>query len=287
LRHGRPIPGTPYAHWISAGEQIHDAFVSLLRQRRAAPKADVLSALLNAREETTGEPIQEEDLVGEVLGLYGAGYETTAYTLAFTLILLATHPKEARSVRDELEGVLGGRAATFDDLPRLPLLNAAILESQRILTVVPISLPRVAAHPTCLAGVTLPAGTLATGALLASHHDPDVFPEPRRFRPSRWDTLDPAHLTYQYLPYGAGPRRCLGAAFADLQLRVTLSVLLQRFAFETAPRRNRIDVKTVQVTMGTRGPALLAAVDAKRGRANEVAISGNIRRLVDFGPVAK
>lgn len=282
LRRGRPIPGTPYARWIAAGEQIHGAFVELLRQRRAAPGADVLSALLNATDETTGQPVPEHDLVGEVLGLYGAGYETTAYTLAWTLILLATHPREASAVREELQAVLGGRAATLDDMPRLPLLNAAIQESQRVLTVVPISLPRVAAQSTSLLGISLPAGTLAAGALLASHHNPDVFREPHRYRPSRWETLDPAHLPYDYLPYGVGARRCLGAAFADLQLRVTLSVLLQRFAFEVEPTKNRFDYKTVQVTMGTRGPAYLIAREATRGVPRVSGVRGNLRELVDF-----
>lgn len=270
---------TPYVKWLDAGEGVCKALVPLIASKRAKPSSDALGALVRSVAEDTGRPLDDEQLMGELTAFFAAGYETTARTLGWTLWLLGHHPDIARSVAAEVADVCGQREPTLQHVARMQRLNDVVQEAQRVLTVVPTSLPRANVKEATLGGITLPPGTNVMVPFVAMHHDPAVFPNPGRFDPSRWPGLRERGdaLTYQFMPFGAGPRRCLGGVFADHQLRCTLAALLQRYSF--IPRPEPVDYRVTTATMGPRGPLRMRVEAPDRWRATPPA-SGTITRLL-------
>ncbi len=152
-----------------------------------------------------GEEMSDTDLRDQLMTLLLAGHETTATALAWTFDLLLRHPRELERLRDSLE-------AGEDDY-----LRATISESLRLRPVVPLAGRRLAKELEA-DGLTLPAGTDVTPAIWLAHTRADVYPEPFAFRPERF--LDEAPDTYAWIPFGGGIRRCLGAAFAEFEMRI-------------------------------------------------------------------
>jgi cytochrome P450 len=211
--------------------------------------------------------------------MFIAGHETTAFTLAWTLLLLAQHPRVLDALGAEVTGVLGDRAPETADAARMPLLDRVLKESQRLFPATPFVFIRRATAGFELGGHALPEGASIILSPLVTHRLPDVFPEPLRFLPERWER--PAPSSFQYLPFGAGPRLCIGAGFANQALRLVLPMLLQRFRFELDPRAD-VSTKVRGITMGpARGVAMTAlARDAKVTPVRR--LRGNLDRLVSF-----
>jgi cytochrome P450 len=206
-----------------------------------------------------------------------AGHETTAMTLCWTMLLLASHPEIQYAVADEVRAALRGAPPTIDDLERMPLLNHVVDESMRLLPATPMLFFRRCVEPFELAGRRMPVGSTVLLSPLLTHRDPELYPEPQRFRPQRWDSLRPS--TYQYLPFGAGPRRCVGAGFAGQAIRLTLAVLLQRVRL-SMPGAMRVDHKVIGIVMGPR--QLTLRVDpADASIAPPQPLSGSVRELLD------
>jgi cytochrome P450 len=177
-------------------------------------------------------------------------------------------------VIDELDAVLGGTPPTMDQLKKLPLLEACVKESMRILPPVPFTI-RVAMRRAIVGGVQVKSGDRVVCSHYMTHHLPELYPDPERFDPSRWFTIRPD--SYEYMPFSAGPRMCLGYTFAMTAIMISLAMILQRFRF-TVARGSRID-RRVRVTMGSRHglPLLLHAADRGFQRSE---VRGNIHEMV-------
>jgi len=188
------------------------------RDRRLAERADVLSMLLAARTDA-GEPLTDEEVRDELLTLVLAGFETTANSLAWTWERLlrtpAAHERLLHAVRS------GDRAGDH--------VEATITEGMRCRPVIPIVGRRVAV-PWRLGDYVLPAGTAISVSILLLHHREDLYPNPFVFRPERW--LDRKPGTYEWIPFGGGTRRCLGATLAMAEQRVVLCAMAQRLDLE-------------------------------------------------------
>jgi cytochrome P450 family 135 len=186
-----------------------DALLSeQIRERRAAPGDDVLSLLLAARHED-GSAMSDRELRDELVTLLVAGHETTATALSWTAERLVRMPGGWQALQD------GGEEYA----------EAAGREALRLRPVVPIVLRRLQA-PMTIAGLDLPRGTLVAPSIYLVHRRPDVYPDPARFRPERFLAADgerPQGGTYTWIPFGGGVRRCIGAAFALMELRVVLA----------------------------------------------------------------
>lgn len=278
---GRPMFGTPYARWVHIAESAESTLRALVQKRRArGGTGDMLGALLASPED--GEPgLSDDEAVGELMGLYAAGYETTARTLAWTLLMLACHPAAARAAQEEAAALLGGDMPTLAQSKQLPLLDAIVRETQRVLPAVPSSIPRVAARDVEVDGYHIPAGSGLVCSITAAHHDERFFPDAYAFLPERWEALrrSPGALTYRFMPFGAGPRRCLGGALADYQLRASVAWLLQRYSFRVPPKA-RVDYRIRQVVLEPRGPLNLI-LGPPSGWADEALIpEGSVRHLV-------
>lgn len=273
------LPGTPFRRTRRYTDLVVDQLDELIRQRRAEPPAaDALSQLVH---DDSADALTGDELIAAASAFFVAGHETTAKTLMWTLLLLDQHPRALDAVRDELATVLGGRAPTPDDLPRLVQLDRVVRESMRILTAVPVLFFRVPDREVEIDGHRIPPRANLVISPLMEHRDPGLFPEPQRFRPERWASAEPG--PFAYLPFGAGPRICIGAAFASQSIRLMLAMILQRFRLHGIDG-SRIDrlVRT-NILMARRGLPMEIAVADDRPLPPP-RITGSITDLVDLGP---
>jgi cytochrome P450 len=224
------LPGLPYRRLLDFAGQADRDLRALVASKRASGADDgsVLSSLIRARYEDGGA-LDDDELLGHIGVIYVAGHETSATALTWTLFLLAQHPRAAAELHDELSGVLSGAAPSVEDLARLPLLERVVKESMRVLPPVPWN-ARVTSRPFELGGHLLPAGTEVWMSLYHTHREPAIFERPQRFEPRRWERIDPS--VYAYSPFSAGPRMCIGATFAMMEIRLILATLLQRVRLE-------------------------------------------------------
>jgi cytochrome P450 len=165
----------------------------------------------------------------EVMTLLLAGHETTANALTWAFVLLAAHPDVEERLCAELDAVLGGRAPALADLPRLPYTAAVMQEALRLYPPV-WKAERQAIADDVVAGYRVPAGTLIGVTTHTLHRNPRYWPEPERFDPGRFlGERSEGRPRCAYLPFGAGPRVCIGAAFAQMEGTIILAMIAQRF----------------------------------------------------------
>ncbi|MBX3082164.1 MAG: cytochrome P450 [Anaerolineae bacterium] len=272
------LPGTPYRRFTRLSTELDSAMRAILDRKRASgvDEGDVLSMLIQSRDEN-GEQMTEDELVGQANILFFAGHETTANTLTWTIFLLACHPEIYTKVLEELDTKLGGATPTIDQLASLELLDRVIKESMRILPPVPFLL-RVAMEDTDLGGYRIGRGSEVIYSPFITHHSPDLYPEPERFNPDRWLTIDPS--PYAYIPFGAGLRMCIGAPFALMEAKLVLAMMLQRYRLTLAD--TKVD-REVMITMSPKGGMrVLVQPQDKRPIDAPPAIQGTIRELVEL-----
>jgi cytochrome P450 len=242
------LPGLPYRQFLDLTRAIDRETCAILDAKRKRPLGgDMLSLLLAARDEG-GAALDEDELVGHTGVIFAAGHETSTNALAWTWLLLSQHPQVLRDLEDEIDATLRGAPPSVDDLARLPLLDAVVKESMRVLPPVPIH-PRVVAEDHVLGGYTFPAGSEIFLSIFHMHRDPFIFPDPRAFTPRRWETAKPT--VFEYNPFSAGPRMCIGASFATMEIKIVLATMLQRFRLEF-PDGERVEPR-VAITMAPRG----------------------------------
>ncbi|HLT34797.1 MAG TPA: cytochrome P450 [Enhygromyxa sp.] len=271
------LPGTPYTRFIHACERLGARIEQLIAERRRAGlAADVLSALIGALE---ADPDRSDDeLIGQTALLLVAGHETTAHTLAWTLFLLSQHPDVQVALTEEIDAAGLGERPELDAIMGLPLLGRVLAESMRLLPTVPLLFFRRSTEPFSLGDHQLPVGATVILSPLITHRDPDCFPHPRRFDPDRWRELSPT--PYQYLPFGAGPRMCVGATFGGLALRLMLCLVLRRWLVSVTDDA-RVSYKTAGVTMGPKRGLRLRLL-ARDRLPSRVEVRGNIHQLVEL-----
>ncbi|MFT3866601.1 MAG: cytochrome P450 [Solirubrobacterales bacterium] len=218
----------PFASVRARLEQVDEALFAEIAEHRLRPdleeRDDILAMLMTARfEDVTA--MDDKELRDQLMTLLLAGHETTATALAWTFDLLLRHPEALARLRGSLEN---GEEA---------YLKATIAESLRLRPVVPLAGRRLA-EDLVTDDLELPAGTDVTAAIWLTHTDPDLYPEPLAFRPERF--LEAAPETYAWIPFGGGIRRCLGAAFAEFEMRIVLREVLSRVSLRKAdPRPER------------------------------------------------
>ena len=270
-------PGFPLRRLLRLSDRLDANIHTMIERRRAgaADRSDVLSMLLQARDED-GASMSDAELIGQATVLFIAGHETSSNALTWTLFLLSQHPRILSDLRDELHGLLHGAAPTPAQREHLPLLDRVLKESMRLLPPASISL-RVSTAPFELGPYQLPRGTTVFFSQYVTHHMPELYPQPERFLPERWAAIDPP--VYAYLPFGGGPRMCIGASFALLEIKIALALIVQRFTLALRPGA-RID-RRLRITLAPRqGMPMIVhspdrALPVNRPR-------GNIREMVEL-----
>ncbi len=214
-------------------------------------REDILSLMMQARFEDGGE-MSDTDLRDQLMTLLLAGHETTATAIAWTFDLLLRHPAQLARLRESLE-------AGEDEY-----LRAVITESLRLRPVVPLAGRRLAADLVA-DGLTLPAGTDVTPAIWLTHTRADVYPEPFAFKPERF--LEDGPDTYAWIPFGGGIRRCIGAAFAEFEMRIVLREVLGRCELHKAsPAPEKIGRRNITLSPKDGTPVVVTARHPARER---------------------
>ncbi|MDP3767798.1 MAG: cytochrome P450, partial [Dehalococcoidia bacterium] len=205
------------------------------RRNNGADKDDLLSMLLEARDEETGEGMSDKQLRDEVFTMFTAGHETTAAALAWTWYLLSQHPEAEGRLHNELGSVLSGRTPGLDDLQRLPYTRMVIEETLRLYPPV-WSIGRMALREDTVLGYRIPAKGQVLLSSYVTHRHPEFWDEPERFDPERFAPERAASRPrYAYFPFGGGPRQCIGNEFAMMEAQLALATLAQRYRLRLVP----------------------------------------------------
>lgn len=252
-----PYPGRGKAR-ASVG-YLRASLGGLVAQRRAdgTRRGDLLDMLLDSADPETGRAMSDSEIVDNLLTFVTAGHETTALGLAWTLHLLAQHRDHEAAVLEEIAGVTGGGTLRPEHVAALPLTKAVFQEAMRLYPPAPVITRQVEA-PFTLGGVSLKEGMVLYVPIQAVHRherlweQPDVF-DPGRFAP---EAARGRHR-YAYLPFGAGPRICIGSAFATMEAVAILAVLLPALRLE--PVSAKAPEPTLKITLRPKQPLRMNA----------------------------
>ena len=229
---------TPYnLKWRRSMKRLDRIVYGMIeaRRRRGVGDDDILDRLIHALDEETGEGMDERQMRDEVVTLMLAGHETSANALAWTLYLLGMHPDVEAQLTESLTAALNGAPATAEDLPRIPYLKQVVQESMRIYPPV-WGYARRSEEQEEFDGHVLPAKAYVGVIPYALHRHPDFWPDPERFDPDRFQpNRGEGRHPYSYLPFAAGPRTCIGAGMAMLEIQLVLAQILQRFKIHIVP----------------------------------------------------
>lgn len=215
--------------------RLDDFVYELIARRRTAGQdlGDVLSMLLEAQDE--GDILSDTQVHDHVLTFVAAGHETAQNTLSWTFYLLSQYPAARHKLQEELHSVLNGRAPTIDDLPNLPFLEWTINEAWRKIPPAWV-ISRQAIDAFDLDGYHFPAGTVSILSQWVIHNLPDVWGDPETFRPERWQPEEAKKIPQgAFFPFGMGTRICIGMPFAEMETRLLLATILQRYTPELVP----------------------------------------------------
>ena len=253
---------TPTNRKFKKAKQTIDRIVQgLIKERKEhlTEKFDLLSLLLAAQDEETGEGMSDRQLQDEVITLINAGHETSATTLAWTWILLGQHPEVYEKLKAEVDQVLGGAIATPEHVSQLTYTRNVLEESMR-LRHPGFAMMRTAHHTDEIDGYKVPKGV---NCLIVNTHifkHPDFWSEPDEFIPERFSKDTTPKHKYAYFPFGAGPHVCIGKNLALMELILILASTIQRYevqlcpnqSFEIDPRFTLRPKYGVQVTLSPR-----------------------------------
>ena len=202
------------------------------RQQETSAKSDFLQMLLEARYEDTGEPMPLDLLRDELVTIFSAGHETSANGLAWTLYLLSQHPNIVQRLKEEIQQVLGNRLPSFADLKQMPYTRQVIEEGMRLYPPV-WGVGRYAKAADQWGEHHIAANTIVICQIFSLHRHPDLWQDPDTFDPDRFEVeKTKARPSTHYLPFGAGPRMCIGNHFAMMEMQLLLPLLVRHFDFE-------------------------------------------------------
>ena len=227
-----------------------DAVVArLIAERETHPGGDdLLARLIAARDGETGVAMTAREVRDQMITIFVAGHETTAAALAWIWYLLSQHPTEEAKLHAELDAVLAGRAPTYEDLERLPYARMVAEEAMRLYPPAPGTSTRVALAADEICGMKIPKGAYITVIPWVTHRHRALWDRPERFEPERFAKLAQAgRPRFAYLPFGGGPRVCIGANLALTEILLVLATLGQRYRLGLAPG-HQVELKH-QVTL--------------------------------------
>jgi cytochrome P450 len=236
IRIDNPITG--YGKRMAATRQLDMLIYTLIAQRRDDDREynDVLSMLMTAQSgEEPDTKLSEKQIHDHILTFLAAGHETTAITLVWTFYLLSQYPQVRLKLQDQISSVLAGREPTFEDLARIPYLDWVLDESMRLYPPAWLQM-RFVAKESEIDGVKLPVGTLLILSQWVMHRLPEIWQDAEVFKPERWDPANEQQIPPgAYFPFGGGPRTCIGMPLAQLEAKMILASILQRYTPQPIP----------------------------------------------------
>jgi cytochrome P450 len=265
---------TPYGQALKEGETLERCILDWAEKKRGpVDGGDLLSIVVNNPEED-GTAARDTTIAGLMPQLFGAVFETCQNALIWTLFVLVQHPRIAHDLLDELQTRLIDGPATSHNIADLPLLDAVIKESMRLLPPAPMQ-ARVAQQDTSIAGNPLPKGSRILLSAFVTNRLPGRYPEPDSFAPQRWASINPS--PFEYLVFSAGPRNCPGYWLGMAMVKVAVAAILRRHRIEFVPH-GRVDY-VARPGLRPRGK-VAAILHRQDGAFARPRIEGNIFDLI-------
>jgi cytochrome P450 len=230
------VPTPKNVRFRKAQRTIEGVVGRVVAERRANPRdeGDLLGMFMSVRDADTGETMNDRQLMDELLTMTLAGHETTANALAFTFYLLSKHPDVARKLRAEAAAVLAGRTPQLEDLSRMPFTRAVVEEALRLYPPAWV-MERQATEDDEVLGHRVPKGAIVGISPYVIHRNPRYWSNPEGFDPDRFAAPDARRPKLAYLPFGGGPRTCIGNAFAMMELQIIVPMIMQKFSLDLVP----------------------------------------------------
>jgi len=271
------VPGLPYHELLKQSEVMEGIVRGVIAHKKeeGLNGKDILSIMIQMHEEDP-ERLSENELIGHTTTMFRGGYNPNGMALYWTIFLLSQHPEALKKVLDELEQAMGENDPTPELVEKLPHLEGAIKEGMRLFPAGTWT-GRLAMHDFELDGHLLPKGTWIVMSPYVIHRTAEIFPDPYHFKPERW--LSEYHSAYEFMPFSAGPRYCIGTSLGMMQLKIALSILLRRYTFMLKPgtKVNCAGLNAIRPTS-----KLLMIVDERGELHMPARFKGNVHRIVHF-----
>jgi cytochrome P450 len=251
-----------------AGDAIIRDYIERRRRATGESEGDMLELMLETPYPDTGETMSPEQMLIESMQLLVAGNETSPTTLAWTLYLLGRHRSFIAAIREEVDDVLGDGPVTFMGLHRLHLTLRVLEEAMRLYP--PFwMIDRVALANDEVDGIRIPAGTIVVPYIYGTHHNPEVWENPDVFDPSRFEEeVRKDRHPFAHIPFGGGPRTCIGSNLAILQMLLILAILVRRYDFELTSS-DGVDIAPMMILRPKGGIEMRVRRNLERHRPTE------------------
>jgi cytochrome P450 len=245
------VSGELRRHWELRSRAFGVLDEYLQRRRKEAPGDDLLQILMDARY-SDGQGMPDELVLSESMQLLVAGHETSSNALSWLLYLLSSRPDCVDRIREEFDSVLGEKSLSFSDVPKFGFTTQVILEALRLYP--PFwMVDRMALADDRAGDVAIPRGSTVVVFIYGAHHAPQYWKDPESFDPERFTKAkEKLHIPFAHLPFGAGPRGCIGGNYAMLQILMILGVLLRKYDFRLVPGQS-IEARPMVILRPERG----------------------------------
>ncbi len=272
------LPGLPFHELMKHASGMEHVVRKVIASKRAEGLngEDILSVMLQLREQDP-ERLSEDELIGHTTTMFRGGYNPNGMALYWTIFLLSQHPEALSKALGEIHGMMGDGTPTQEQVEKMPYLEGAIKEAMRLFPAGAWT-ARVAMQDFELASHALPKGTWIVMSPYITHRLPEIFPEPYKFKPERW--LAAHHSAYEFMPFSAGPRYCIGTSLGMMQLKITLSILLRKFSFTLSPG-TKVDCVGLNSIRPKNGLPMI--INERNDNPEALPFKGNIHSIVDFG----
>lgn len=249
------FPTREKRNYLAAINELNLMMKEMLAKETSPHGSDLLTLLKNARDDE-GQAFSEKSIRDNLLSLFVAGHETASLAITYSLFLLAQNPEEMKKARSEIEDVLRGKKLEFDDIEQLKTIRNVVYESMRLLPPVGM-MGREALGNDHLGELPVKKGDSIIIPIFSIHRSPQLYEDPEKFRPDRWNEKDLQTMRNEFIPFGAGPRVCTGANLAMMEITTFLAIILQKHSFELVSN-SKLELFS-SVSMRPKRPILLKA----------------------------
>lgn len=271
------IPGIPFHELMKNADEMERVVREVIAHKKEAGLTghDILSIMIRMHEEDP-ERLSENELIGHTTTMFRGGYNPSGMALYWTIFLLSQHPEKLLKVIEELNQVVKEDVPTEQEVEGLPYLEGALKEAMRLFPAGTWT-GRLAMQDFSLDSHSFSKGTWVMMSPYITHRIPEVFPEPYTFQPERWLSIHPS--AYEFMPFSAGPRYCIGASLAMMQLKIALTMLFKKYRFRLKPGTtvNCAGFNSIRPKRGL--PMILRPSEEE---FQPEAFQGNVRKIVHF-----
>jgi cytochrome P450 len=271
------IPGVPFHSMMKNADEMERVVRRVIARKKEAGLTghDILSIMIKMHEEDP-ERLSEHELLGHTTTMFRGGYNPSGMALYWTIFLLSQHPEKLKNVLAELDRLVKGDVPTQEEVASMPYLEGALKEAMRLFPAGTWT-GRLAVQDFELDSHSFPKGTWILMSPYITHRIPEVFPEPYKFRPERWLSIHPS--AYEFMPFSAGPRYCIGTSLALMQLKIALTILFKRYRFALKPG-TKVDCVGFNSIRPKHGLPMILRQPGEECQPTE--FKGNVRKIVHF-----